>query len=282
MNVKESDTGDDPAMNRRATALGLYRRLAFLIAFSVATVAAALLVPRIAQNPAYHQFADGRSWVLVANFLNVASNLPFLIVGAMGLALVANPQALTARRLFLDGREPWPYGIFFLGVALTSFGSAYYHLAPGNDRLVWDRLPMAIAFTAFFAAIIAERISVRAGLVLLLPLLIAGVASVFYWHFTEQRGAGDLRPYALVQFYPLLAIMLMMYLYPPRYTRSLDIAGALGFYALAKLLEVLDVQIYQLAGVVSGHTLKHLAAALAPFWILRMLKRREPVTPTGA
>ncbi len=277
MNVKYSATGESPAMNHRDSAPSLDRRSAILIALIVAAVIAMLFVPRIAQNPAYHQFADARNLLLVANFPNVASNLPFLIVGALGLISVARPHGANAGHSFLDGRERWPYAVFFLGVALTSFGSSYYHLAPGNDRLVWDRLPMTVAFTAFLAAIIAERISVRAGLTLLGPLLIAGGASVFYWHLTEQRGAGDLRPYVLVQFYPLLAILLMMYLYPPRYTRSLDIAGALGFYALAKVLEVLDVQIFQLGGIVSGHTLKHLAAALAPFWILRMLERREPV-----
>ncbi len=282
MNTDPETRKASPVLPGQASGRGWDRRSLLLVALSVVTVVGTFLVPCIPQNPAYHLFADSRGWLLVSNFLNVASNVPFLLVGAMGLAFIAKPQGETAQGSFTDGRERWPYGIFFLGVALTSLGSSYYHLAPGNDQLVWDRLPMTIAFMGFFAAMIAERISVRTGFGLLVPLLIVGAASVFYWHLTEQRGAGDLRPYVLVQFYPLLAILLMMYLYPPRYTGGLDVAGALGFYALAKLLEVFDVQIYQLGGVESGHTLKHHAAALAPYWILRMLKRREPLAPTGA
>lgn len=273
---------NDSSLDRPVAFTGWDSRATLLVAVSVAATVATFILPRIDQNPAYHQFADGRDWVAIPNFLNVVSNLAFLIVGMAGLVLIAKPRPLKTGRSFLDGRARWPYAIFFLGVALTSIGSSYYHLVPENGRLVWDRLPMTIAFMGFFAAIIAERISLRAGLALLIPLLIAGGASVFYWDYSERMGAGDLRPYILVQFYPLLAIMLMMFLYPPRYTRSLDIAWALGFYGLAKILEVLDVQVFQLGGLVSGHTLKHVVAALAPFWILRMLMRREAVPPAAA
>jgi hypothetical protein len=52
-----------------------------------------------------------------------------------------------------------------------------------------------------------------------------------------------------------------------------------GFYVLAKILETGDRQIFALTGhTVSGHTLKHLAAAMAGYWMLRMLRRREPLT----
>jgi hypothetical protein len=34
----------------------------------------------------------------------------------------------------------------------------------------------------------------------------AGLGSVLWWHEGEVRGHGDLRPYALVQFYPLVAV----------------------------------------------------------------------------
>jgi hypothetical protein len=170
--------------------------------------------------------------------------------------------------------------IFFLGIASTSAGSSWYHLAPDNARLVWDRLPMTIAFMALFAAMISERIDLRAGLRWLVPLLLVGLASVLYWHWTEQSGAGDLRPYAAVQFFPLLAIPLLLLLFPARYTRTGDIWVALAWYALAKLFEELDGPIYDLsARIVSGHTLKHLAAAASAWTFLRMLRRRGPTGP---
>ena len=108
--------------------------------------------------------------------------------------------------------------VFFAGLLLTGFGSAYYHLEPNNERLVWDRLPLAGALMGLFAAVIAERIGVRAGLALLAPLVVVGLGSVLWWHGGEVRGHGDLRPYALVQFYPLVAVPLMLYLFGPRYT----------------------------------------------------------------
>ena len=227
----------------------------------------------IPQPLAYHHFADQRQLWGIPNFADTASNLPFLFVGVWGIVVI-----LRGRVRFIDRRERWPYLIFFVGVALTCIGSSYYHLAPDNDRLVWDRLPMTIGFMSLLAAIIAERIDLKAGVTLLVPLLLLGVASVWYWHLSEQWGRGDLRVYAFVQFFPALGIPLMMWLFPPRYTRSLDLLPAVGFYVLAKVLEAADKRIYALGEIVSGHTLKHLAAVAAAWWILRMLLRREQLT----
>ena len=256
------------AMTRRT-------RLLVLVGTTLTVFAAVLLLPPIPQPPAYHHFADPRMLLGIANCFNVISNVPFLLVGTSGLVFLLRPEAWNANSCFVEKRERWPYVVFFLAVALTSFGSAYYHLAPGNERLVWDRLPMTFAFMSFLAATIVERVSVKAGLRLLLPLVGFGVASVVYWHWSELQGKGDLRLYILVQFGLLLVIPLLVFLFPPRYTRSADLLGVLGFYVLAKLFEVLDRPIYALGGVVSGHTLKHLAAALATCWILRMLKLRS-------
>jgi hypothetical protein len=136
---------------------------------------------------------------------------------------------------------------------------------------------MSVAFMGVFAAMIGERVGRRAGAISLAPLVLAGVGSVLWWHATELRGTGDLRPYGFVQFFPLLAIPLLIALFAPSWTRGRDLLVAAGFYGLAKLLEALDGPVYDLTGVVSGHTLKHLAASLAPVVILRMLRRRTPI-----
>jgi hypothetical protein len=133
---------------------------------------------------------------------------------------------------------------------------------------------MAISFVSIVDAVIVERISVRAGLWMLAPLMAFGVASVVYWYLGELQGHGDLRFYLFVQFFPALPIAMMIALFPPRFTRTNDLLVAFIFYVLAKLFELLDKQIYSLGGVVSGHTLKHLTAALSCYWILRMLKLR--------
>jgi uncharacterized membrane protein YidH (DUF202 family) len=166
--------------------------------------------------------------------------------------------------------------VFFGGLLLTGVGSAYYHWAPGNERLAWDRLPLAITVMGLLDATIAERVGLRAALRLLLPLVALAAASVGYWHWTELRGAGDLRAYALVQFYPLLAVPLMLWRVPARYTRGGELLAAAATYACAKAPEAADAWLLSATRVVSGHTLKHLIAALAGYWVLHMLQRRRP------
>jgi hypothetical protein len=234
---------------------------------------AALLVPRTPQSLSYHHFADRRSWVGIPNFGDVASNVLFLVAGFWGLAFLSRKSS---HERFIDARERWPYVFIFLGLLLTACGSAYYHLAPDNARLVWDRLPMTIVFMPLVAAMIAERVNVKLGLCLVPVLIAVGIGSVLQWHLSEQQGAGDLRFYAVVQLYALLALLAALLL-PPRYTRGSDLLVVAGLYVLAKILETVDRQIFSLGHIVSGHTLKHLAAGAAGYWILRMLQTRQPI-----
>ncbi len=254
-------------MGRRG-AIGVIGGLALLAG------AAAWLAPPIPQDPAYHRLADARGWLGIPNALNVLSNAGFLLVGGLGLAVVLADGG--AGRPFREPGERWPYAVFFGGLLLTGIGSGYYHWDPGNARLAWDRLPLAITLMGLLAATIAERIGVRAGLRLLGPLVAVGAGSVIYWRWTEQHGMGDLRLYALVQFYPIVAVPLMLWRLPPRYTRGGDLLGAAATYAAAKVPELLDGWILSATRVVSGHTLKHLLAALAGYWVVRMLRHRGP------
>jgi hypothetical protein len=246
--------------------------VAVLLTLTLVVIIAAILAPRIAQPLAYHDFADRRAWLGIANFGDVVSNAGFAIVGLWGLTILLGPSRVE----FVDSRERWPYVIVFAGMVLTAVGSSYYHLAPDNDRLVWDRLPMTIVFMALVAAMIIERISVPIGLALLPLLLVVGVASVVEWHISEINGASDLRFYAALQVYAVL-LLLAILLLPPRYTRSSDLAIVVGFYVLAKITEAADRPIFAFGHIVSGHTIKHLAAAAAGLWILRMLQKRRPV-----
>jgi len=246
-----------------------------LIAPALLLAVIALFLPAIPQPLSYHNFADHRGWLGIPNFGDVVSNVPFAIVGIWGLIVMFAP----GRPQFLDSRERWLYLVMFASLILTAIGSAYYHLVPDNARLVWDRIPIMIVFMALLAAVIAERVGVNVGLALFPVLEIVGVASVLYWQSSEQRGHGDLRFYAAVQVYAIL-ILLLALLLPPRYTRGGDFAVVVGFYVLAKIFEECDRQVFSLGHIVSGHTLKHLAAAAAGFWVLRMLRRRS-IIPLG-
>jgi hypothetical protein len=250
-------------------------RVLLIAGLGLAAVVAVFFLPPIAQDPAYHNFADQREIWGVPNLFNVISNAPFVLVGALGLFFLLGNGATQTAGPFLDCWERTPFLILFAGVCLTGFGSAYYHLAPSNATLFWDRLPMTTVFMSLFAAVIAERISIRAGHWLLWPLLAAGIGSIVYSHMQELTGGGDLRFYYLVQFFPLLAIPLMVLMFPPKYTGTGDLFGVVGLYALAKIFELLDAKLFALGRVMSGHTIKHLLSAMAAYWILRMLKSRR-------
>jgi hypothetical protein len=241
-------------------------RLAILAALAIA--AAAILMgafPPLAQDPAYHRFADRRAIAGIPNFWNVVTNLPFLAVAIWGLRAFRSPAA------FLEGWERAAYGILLLGVALVAFGSGYYHANPDSATLVWDRLPMTVVFMSLLAATIGERTSMSAGKWLLGPLLAAGVGSVAWWAAT-----GDLRAYVLAQFYPVAAMPLMLGLFPPRYTGTRGLWAMVGFYVLAKILESFDGPI---AAVLStgGHPWKHLAAAAAMGCYVRTIAGRRAI-----
>jgi hypothetical protein len=231
------------------------------------------MLPPIAQRPQYHDFADQRACPGLPNCLDTASNALFVLAGVIGLRFL---RSESARRAFIDPREAWPYALFFLATILVGFGSGYYHLAPDNARLVWDRAAMALALMSWLAAILCERVSIKAGLRLLPLLTAAGLGSVAYWGLSETQGLGDLRAYVLTQLYPMLLIPLLLWQYRPRYSGDRDILAVIGLYSLALLFDFTDRPVFGLTGgLVSGHTLKHVTAALAVYWVVLRLRRRR-------
>ncbi|MEP6942216.1 MAG: alkaline phytoceramidase [Betaproteobacteria bacterium] len=253
--------------------------LRWLAAFTVLCLLAALLLPALPQPPDYHGFADQRRLFGIDNFLNVASNAGFLVIGAVGLVIT-----LGGRARFEHASERWPYALFFAGLLLTALGSGWYHLAPDNERLFWDRLPMTIAFAGLISSQLVDRIGVRAGLVSLPLLVVAGVAAVIYWLGTERAGAGNVMPYAILQGYAVVVLLLLAILAPSRYTRGNDVYWVFAWYLLSKVLEAEDAPVMAAVGIVSGHTLKHIAAAAAGLVACGMLMRRRLVAKaeTGA
>ena len=233
------------------------RPLTFLFGLAVISLLGLLLVPPIPQSQIYHGFADRRTLFGIPNFWNVVSNLPFILVGALGLWKV---------------RRDLSASIFFLGVFLTGFTSSYYHWAPNDWGLFWDRLPMTFAFMAILANVIEERVDERVGKLLLWPLVALGALSLLIWMRVD-----DLRLYAWVQFFPCIALPLMFWLLPPKYTGTYYWFIAAGFYLLAKLLEHYDAAIYSALRVMSGHPIKHVAAACACYAIYLAFRKRQPI-----
>jgi hypothetical protein len=263
----------------------LLARHALLGIAIVGAIVAAAMSPPIPQPLDYHLFADTRSLLGIPRCLDVLSNVPFAVVGLLGLTVTFSRNANESSP-FLDPWERWPYAALFVAGALTSLGSGYYHLAPDNARLVWDRLPMTIGFMGLLTAILAERLSLTLSRRLFGPLLVVGAASVVYWYWTELQHVGDLRLYLLVQFGSLILVVLLLLLYPGRYPGTGYLVAGLVAYAAAKGLELADREIFSLGHIVSGHTLKHLAAAGGVMCVVAMLRMRAQLparpVPSGS
>ncbi len=239
-------------------------------------IIATFTFPPIPQDQSYLLFADSRSLWGIPNFGDVISNIPFSLVGVLGLLTVRKHWKDNTR--FTNPLEAVPFLVAFIGLILLGPCSAYFHWTPANDTLIWDRLPMTLVFMAFFSIIIAERIHLKTGLTLL-PLFIAvGIGSVIYWSVTESQGQGDLRPYALVQFLPVLLIPLILILFKPRYSGGRHLVEVIVWYGLAKVFELLDTPIHVFTHhLVSGHTLKHLAAAVGIYGLVRYVRVRQKI-----
>lgn len=226
------------------------KELAFFSVFAL-FFALAFALPPMAQSEAYHAFADERAFFGIPRFMDVATNLGFFFAGLYGL------RSTSARKDSFTPAFLWAADTFFWGVLLTSFGSAFYHWAPDSARLVWDRLPMTIAFAGACAALGAARVSQRAGFIALGLCLASGGWAVAHW-----LGAGNLTPYATMQFGGLAWIMGARLFGSANPREDFPWAALLAFYALAKLAEFLDPQIFLAThGMISGHSLKHLLAA---------------------
>ena len=234
----------------------------------IAVVLGALLLGLLAfgaitQPPRYHDLADQRPLYGIPHFWNLASNVPFLIVGAMGMHLLLRrpPGASTA------------WAAVFGGTLLTGLGSAYYHLDPSDATLVWDRLPIGVAFMGFLVALLSEHMAGngrRLARHMLLPLVLLSIGTVYWW-----RVSGDLAPWVWVQLAPMLAVLLALAFLPGQYTHRRYFAYALAFYATAKLFELGDQEVMQWSGDwLSGHSLKHLAATAGVYCLYTMLKKR--------
>ena len=239
-----------------------YSLLAFVILMAFSLLLSSSPIP---QPVEYHRFADTRGWLFIPNALNVISNLPFVIIGALGLKLLPTRQTHSIK---LED-SLMAYRLLWLGTFLLGFGSAYYHLSPDNDTLVWDRLPIALSLMALNSIVIGEFLSDKWGRKLLLPLVLFGLFATAYWWWTERQEAGDVRLYLLSQFIPMLAIPVLLLCFKTQHKNTLAYLLLLLVYSLAKLAEHFDHEIFAFTGIISGHTLKHLFAAAGLYILLR-------------
>ena len=233
----------------------LFGGMAFLLTL-------ALLMPGMAQSESYHAFADQRGWAGLPHAADVLSNLGFLAAGLAGFSLLwrADYQRLngTARALC---------ALFFAGLLCSSAGSALYHWAPQNATLVWDRLGMSVAFAGLLGLAVQTRVDDISARVTAVVMLLAAPISVAVWAQTS-----NLLPWVLVQAGGMLIIFGLAFMAPRRNALPVELGWVIGLYAVAKLLEMSDSDVFDVtAHWVSGHSLKHWVAAAAALPVLRAL-----------
>ncbi len=251
-------------------ALGKTTLSYLLLAVSVISGVVLFFSKPIPQDAAFHHFADIRSIFSIANFWNVISNTVFFVIGITAL------QKLFKNKLVITKAVKAAYYIFFIGVLLVAFGSAYYHYNPNNITLVWDRLPMTIAFMSLLSFALAEFVDVTIARRCLIPFLLTGMFSIAYWLYGELHNKGDLRLYALVQFLPVVLLLLMLLFGKKKYHTQWGYWALFIAYIIAKLAEHFDVAVYNFTGeLMAGHLLKHLLSALGLWLFLIYLERRK-------
>lgn len=234
-------------------------KIGLLIGLSIIAFIAIMFTPPIPQDLKYHAFADQRTIYSIPNCWNVISNLPLILTGIIGMLFTRSSRpGFRLKELSVN------CFVFFLGIFLTGIGSAYYHFNPNNGTLIWDRLPMTISFMAFFSIIIGDCIDIRSAKKILWPLLVIGFLSIQYWVMTESKGHGDLRFYALVQFLPIVIIPIILLLYKSSSNLRPTFWLIVVMYGFAKLFEAYDQEVFHSLKSVSGHSIKHVFAALAP------------------
>ncbi len=236
-----------------------------LFSFVLAILAVFNFLPAIPQSAAYHTFADQRNLIGIPNMLNVFSNLPFVLLGMYGFVQLIKNKKAEKRHLLL-------YFCTFLGIFLTGLGSSYYHFQPNHARLVWDRIPMTLVFMPLLAITLSETVDIKAGLYALFPLIFLGIFSVIYWAWTENNGSGDLRLYGIVQFYPLVLIPLLIWFFPQKKAFTHALYKVALCYLIAKICEYFDQECLFLGNLISGHSLKHLWAGFASWYIVVSFK----------
>ena len=222
----------------------------------------------IPQSIEYQSFVDGRTIFEIVNFYNVASNLPFLLVGLYAIVLLKD------NKLDINPKIKHLYYIMSFGVIMVFFGSSYFHFEINNKTLFFDRLPMVIVFMSLFSIVISEFVDLKIGKKLFPFLLAIGLISIIYWIIGESYGVGDLRLYALVQFLPMLLIPIILLTFKSQSKNPTPYWYLLVGYILAKIFEHFDAQVFEVLSVISGHSIKHIIAAFG-LLIFYSLKRKR-------
>jgi hypothetical protein len=238
-----------------------------LLAVAGIAVVVSIFAHSMPQPRAYHLFVDARTCLGIPNFFNAASNLGFLAAG-LGMLIFLYARRAKFAEMFIERGEPWLFVVLYAATLMVTFGSGYYHLAPDNASLFWDRLPMTLVASAFVGTIIADRFGARAGVWSLAVLFALSCGALAYWLATQSLAHDNVWPYIATVYGGLAFAVVAMALFPSRYTHARAAWISVAIYIIAMAFDTwLDAPLYAAGAILSGHSLKHLLAAVALFWL---------------
>jgi len=227
-----------------------------VVAAVIGAAVAVIALGPITRGPEFHRYADGRTWLGIPHAGDVLSNLAFLLVAAWAM------PAARARGV--------PGAVAACGgVAAIGLGSGIYHWAPSDPTLVLDWASIAVTLMLVVVAVGRDRIGPRAGHALLAFAPLGAALAVGWWVWTGGTSGGDLAPYVAIQALGVGLPPLIALAAPGRIGAGWLVA-AVGGFALARVLARHDAALLDAIGV-SGHSLKHVAAAAAAGLALRGL-----------
>lgn len=240
----------------------------FIFLFSPIAIISLILWPKLPtqDRPDYFDFVDTASLLgFIPNWQNVLSNIPFLFIGIVGIQWIRRNENSLKKNFNLAG-------IYFsVALLLTAFGSSYFHWEPNPQTLFWDRLPMALGFGALCSLITIDRLFPNLPTSIVNIICLLSLLTVINWGY----GNHDLRLYLILQFVGGFYVLLVTVCTKSNILKNQTVFVSLGFYILAKILEVYDKQIFHMIIVSSGHALKHLSAAISAYLILNPWNKKS-------
>jgi hypothetical protein len=229
----------------------------------------ALFYGPISQPQEYHDFADDREILGVPNALDVMSNLAIIYPGVVGLAFIHESR----NRSQVSEDEISIQITLFSGMILTFAGSVWFHLDPTDSTMLWDRLGMSVVIGSCISLLIHDMWDRNLAAKIHLPIIIASIVSVLWWPVFD-----DLRVYFIVKHHPFILFPIFLLCGRRIYDKVSGYYWGLSMFLLATIFEFADQQIFEITGIISGHTLKHIAAGIGLWFLMVMIRDRELIS----
>ena len=143
-------------------------------------------------------------------------------------------------------------------------------LEPNDSTMLWDRLGMSVVIGSCISLLIHDMSDRNLAGMIHLPIVVTSVISVLWWPVFD-----DLRFYFIVKHHPFILFPILLFYGNHIYDKISGYYWGLSMFILATLFEFTDLQIFEITGFISGHTLKHIFAGVGLWLLMAMIRDRK-------